>query len=84
MMEWTIDPITERPTLATGACTATVWNSGRHGYAATITHRGMATAQYGFTTLEDAQAWSLTKLAELRANGKCASVTVPFDDDQQR
>jgi hypothetical protein len=80
-MEWTIDPITERPTLATGACTATVWNSGRHGYAATITHRGMATAKYGFDTLEAAQAWCLTQLAGLRVSGKCTSVTLPTDDD---
>ena len=80
-MEWTRDPITERPTLATGACTATVWNSGRHGYAATITHRGMATAQYGFATLEDAQGWCLTELAKLRVVGKCARVTQPVDDD---
>ncbi len=79
-MEWTIDAVTKRPRLATGTCTATVWNSGRHGYAATVTHRGMATAQYGFATLEDAQAWSLTQLAGLRVAGKCASVTQPADD----
>ncbi len=79
-MEWTIDPITERPTLAIGTCAATVWDSGRHGYAATVTHRGMATALYGFATLEDAQAWSLTQMAELRVAGKCASVTQPADD----
>jgi len=82
-MEWTTDPATSRYTIAYGLCAATVWLSTRHGYAATVTHRGLATAQYGFITLEDVQAWSLTKLAELRANGKCASVTVPFDDDQQ-
>ncbi len=81
MMEWTIDPITERPTLATGACTATVWDAGRHGYAVKVGYGSMATAQYGFTTLEDAQAWSLTKLAELRANGKCASILQPSHDE---
>jgi hypothetical protein len=79
-MEWTIDPVTERPSLATGTCTATVWNSGRHGYAATVTHRGMATAQYGFTTLDEAQAWCLTQLAGLRVAGKCASVAAPSND----
>ena len=82
-MEWTLDPATTRYTLAYGTCAATVWDAGRHGYAVKVGYGSMATAQYGFTTLEDAQAWSLTKLAELRANGKCASVTVPFDDDQQ-
>jgi hypothetical protein len=79
-MEWTIDAVTKRPSLATGTCTATVWNSGRHGYAASVTHRGMATAQYGFTTIEGAQAWCLTQLAGLRVAGKCASVTQLTDD----
>jgi len=81
MMEWTIDPITERPTLATGACTATVWNSRHSSYAATVTDNSMVTARDSFATLEDAQAWCLTKLAELRANGKCASVAAPSDDN---
>ena len=80
-MEWTLDPATTRYTIAYGLCAATVWLSTRHGYAATVTHRGLATAQYGFTSLENAQAWSLTNLAELRVTGKCASVTVPSDDD---
>ncbi len=79
-MEWTLDPATTRYTIAYGLCAATIWLSTRHGYAATVTHRGMSTAQYGFTTLEDAQAWCLTQLAELRVTGKCASVTQPTDD----
>ena len=79
-MEWILDQGTTRYTIAYGACAATVWDAGRHGYAATVTHRGMATAQYGFATLEDAQAWSLTQMAELRVAGKCASVTPPADD----
>ncbi len=79
-MEWTTDPATSRYTIAYGLCAATVWLSTRHGYAATVTHRGLATAQYGFTTLEDAQAWCLTQLAGLRVAGKCASVTQPTDD----
>ncbi len=79
MMEWTIDPITERPTLATGACTATIWNAGHRDYAATVTDNSMVTAQQGFATLEDAQAWCLTKLAELRIAGKCESVPVPSE-----
>jgi len=79
-MEWTIHPITECPTLAMGTCAATIWNSGRHGYAATITHRGMATAQYGFATLEDAQAWCLTQLAGLRVAGKCERSITNADD----
>ena len=79
-MEWTIDPITERPSLAMGTCVATVWDAGRHGYAVKVGYGSMATAQYGFTTLEDAQAWSLTKLAELRATGKCTSVAQPASE----
>ena len=78
-MEWTIDPITERPTLATGVCTATVWQSGDDAYVATVANSGMVTVQSGFSTLEDAQAWCLTQLAGLRVAGKCASVTQPTD-----
>ena len=79
-MEWTLDLATTRYTIAYGLCAATVWLSTRHGYAVKVGYGSMSTAQYGFTTLEDAQAWCLTKLAELRANGKCASVTQPTDD----
>jgi hypothetical protein len=79
-MEWILDQGTTRYTIAYGACAATVWDAGRHGYAVKVGYGSMATAQYGFTTLEDAQAWSLTKLAELRANGKCASVTQASDE----
>ncbi len=79
MMEWTIDPITERPTLATGACTATIWNAGHGDYAATVTDNGMVTARQGFATLEDAQAWCLTQLADLRVAGKCENVTTAAD-----
>ena len=77
-MEWTIEP-TGRSTLAMGRCSASVWLAGKHGYAATVMHRGIATAQYGFDTLEAAQAWCLTQLAELRVAGKCASVAVPSE-----
>ena len=82
-MEWTKDPAVEAYSLAMGTCAATVWNAGRHGYAAKITYRGMATAQYGFATLENAQAWCLTQLAELRVAGKCASTQTLPDTDQQ-
>jgi hypothetical protein len=73
-MEWITDPvgnITERYILAAGACQATVWDSGRHDHAAKVSVNGMTTVQYGFTTLEAAQAWCLTERAELRAAGKC-------------
>ena len=73
-MECTIEP-TGRYTLAMGSCVATVWDTSRHGFAATLGYRGIATAQYGFATLETAQAWCLTQLAELRVAGKCASAT---------
>ncbi len=79
-MEWTSDQDTERYILTAGSCTATVWNSGRHGYAAKVMYGSMTTAQYGFTTLESAQAWCLTELAQLRASGRCASVTVAPHD----
>ena len=41
----------------------------------------MATAQYGFATLDNAQAWCLTQLAELRVAGKCGSALVLLNDD---
>ncbi len=80
-MEWTADPTTERYTLAAGPCMATVWNSGRHGYAAKVMYGSMTTAQYGFTTLESAQAWCLTELAELRAAGRCVVSAAAIPDD---
>ena len=79
-MEWTLDPATTRYTIAYGLCAATVWLSTRHGYAVKVGYGSMATAQYGFTTLEDAQAWCLTQLAEVRVTGKCASVAAPPHD----
>ena len=79
-MKWTVDPATTRYTVAYGIYAATVWNSDRHGFAATLTYRGMVTAQYGFATLEDAQAWCLTNLAELRVSGKCERSITNADD----
>ncbi len=70
-MEWIKDATSERYTLAAGRCQATVWNTERHGYGAVIKHAGTSTAQYGYATLEAAQAWCLTQLAELRAQGRC-------------
>jgi hypothetical protein len=81
-MEWTADPTTERYTLAADTCSATVWNSGRHGYAAKISYGSMTTAQYGFTTLENAQAWCLTGLAAMRAAGRCGSAAVTPDGNR--
>jgi hypothetical protein len=80
-MEWTTDHDTERYILTAGPCTATVWNSGRHGYAAKVMYGSMTTAQYGFTTLENAQAWCLSELASLRAAGRCGSAAVAPDHD---
>ena len=80
-MEWTTDHDTDRYTLTAGPCTATIWNSGRHGYATKVMYRSMTTAQYGFTTLESAQAWCLTELAELRAAGRCVSAAAIPDDN---
>ena len=82
LMEWTADQDTERYILTAGPCRATVWNAGRHGYAAKVMYGSMTTAQYGFTTLESAQAWCLTELAELRAAGRCVSAAAIPDDDR--
>lgn len=81
-MEWTIDPappVIERYTLTAGRCSATTWNAGKHGYAAKVGYGSMTTAHYGFPTLEDAQAWCLSELAELRATGRCESVPFIYD-----
>lgn len=80
-MQWMVDQDTERYILTAGPCTATVWNSGRHGYAAKVAYGSMTTAQYGFATLENAQAWCLTELATLRVAGKCISAPQPSHDD---
>jgi hypothetical protein len=84
-MEWITDPsppATERYSLTAGRCSATVWNAGRHGFAAKVGYGSMATAHYGFNTLESAQAWCLTELAELRASGRCERVTITADDQR--
>ena len=81
LMEWRAEQDTERYILTAGPCTATVWNSGRHGYAAKVMYGSMTTAQYGFTTLESAQAWCLTELAEQRVAGRCGSAAVAPDHD---
>ncbi len=81
-MEWALDQDTERYILTAGPCMATVWNSGRHGYAAKVIYGSMTTAQYGFTTIESAQAWCLTELAEQRAAGRCVSAAAIPDDDR--
>ena len=80
LMEWATDHDTDRYILTARPCSATVWNAGRHGYAAKVTHGSMTTAQYGFTTPENAQAWCLTELAALRAADRWISVTVAPDD----
>ena len=81
LMEWTAEQDTERYILTAGPCTAAIWNSGRHGYAAKVMYGRMTTAQYGFTTLESAQAWCLTELAEMRAAGRCGSAAAAPDHD---
>ena len=65
-MDWTPEPSSDRLSLTMGTCVATAWPSIRHGYAAKVMFRGMATAQYGFTTLEDAQAWCLATIKDVR------------------
>ena len=69
-VEWTKGD-GERYTLRTGTCEAVVWNAGQYGYGAMFKHAGTSTAQYGFDTLETAQAWCLAELAKLRAAGRC-------------
>jgi hypothetical protein len=84
-MEWMTDPagkVIERYSLTAGRCSATAWNAGRHGYAAKVGYGGMTTAHYGFNTLEDAQAWCLMELAELRATGRCESTAIVSNDGQ--
>lgn len=82
-MEWITDPappVTERYSLTAGRCSATAWNAGKHGYAAKVGFGSMNTAHYGFDTLEDAQAWCLNELAELRTSGRCESITVASNE----
>jgi hypothetical protein len=57
-------------TLQRGTCEATVWHMANHGYGAMVKHAGVQSATYGYETLESAQAWCITRLAELRRSGE--------------
>ncbi len=71
-MEW-IKGDGERYTLTAGTCEAVVWHAGEYGYGAMFKYAGTSTAQYGFDTLDAAQAWCLAELAKLRAAGRCGA-----------
>ena len=73
-MEWT-NGDGERYTLVAGRCQAVVWSTAQYGYGAMVKYAGISDAQYGFATLDAAQAWCLTQLAGLRAAGRCGDVT---------
>lgn len=60
-----------RYTLRRGTCEATVWRTQEHGYGAMLSRAGMQLATYGYSTLEDAQAWCLMELARMRQAGEC-------------
>ena len=71
-MEWIKDLASERYTMACGTCLAVVWIASLHRYTGVVHHRDMHEVRPGFRTLHDAQAWCLTRLAELHRQGRCS------------
>ncbi len=70
-MEWKHNGTTREYTLVRGACQATVWETARDGWAASITGPNGIEGQPHFATRDEAQAWAMTKLANLHTQGKC-------------
>jgi hypothetical protein len=71
--QWTKYPDDDRHTLTTGGAEATAWKTPVHGWGASVRYRGMVSATYDQASLEDAQAWCLRELVNLRIGGKSAA-----------
>ena len=70
-MEWTYSPVTQVYTLIGGVCHVVTHHMVHDGWAASITGPNIIEGPTHFHTLEAAQAWAVTRLAELHAQGKC-------------
>ncbi len=70
-MEWAYHQTRREYTLIRGACHATVWRTAVDGWAAGIAGAHVMEGRAHFLTLEEAQAWAVTCLAALHAEGKC-------------
>ncbi len=70
-MEWKTDPTGQQHVLTMGGCEGVILQDTARIWVAQATQRGVVTDHDNFQTLEDAQAWCLTRLAEYAADGKC-------------
>ena len=72
-MEWKKDPADDQHTLTMGDCEGVILRTTATTWLAQIAQSGVVTDHDNLQTLEDAQAWCLTRLAEYAADGKCTS-----------
>ncbi len=70
-MEWQYNPATYEYTVIRGACRATVWLTLAGAWAALVTSPDREEGRDQFPTREEAQAWAVAHLADLRATGQC-------------
>ena len=70
-MTWHESRAGQHYTLTDGNCMAIVSRSPAQVWVAQLVRMGVAIEHDSFQSLGDAQAWSQTRLAELRAGGQC-------------
>ena len=70
-MTWHENMAGQHYTLTDGNCMAVVTRSPAQVWVAQLVRIGVAIEHDSFQLLSDAQAWSQTRLAELRAGGQC-------------
>ena len=70
-MEWYYNAATYEYTVIHGACRATVWRTRAGSWAALVTSPDREEGRDQLATLEEAQAWAMTHLADLTTAGHC-------------
>ena len=72
-MEWHYNAATYEYTASRGACRATVWLTLAGSWAALVTSPDREEGRDQLPTLEAAQTWAETHLADLTTAGHCAA-----------
>ena len=72
-MEWHYNEATGEYTVMRGACRATVWHTVAGTWAALIAGVHREEGRDQVPTLEAAQAWAVTHLADLTTKGHCGA-----------
>ncbi len=70
-MDWHESMDGHRYSLTDGSCMAIVTRDLGQLWVAQLARMGVAVEHDSFEALTDAQAWCLTRLEELRADGQC-------------